>query len=155
MPSTPQAADKPAQHRISRNVRTALEAMVWQGLRRREAAQVAGIADHTMYQAMRTPPVKAAYADMLQVLRESEKARNIHALVEVRDQQVNQMARVNAVKALEQLDETASATAGPQRQQPGLVIVIQGGEQGASVGTNVGTLDLEAKRLAISTDDGG
>jgi hypothetical protein len=108
-----------------------------------------------MYQAMRTPPVKAAYADMLQVLRESEKARNIHALVEVRDQQVNQMARVNAVKALEQLDETAAANPQSQRQQPGLVIVIQGGQQGASVGADVGTLDLEAKKLAISTDDGG
>jgi hypothetical protein len=116
--------------------------MVWQGLRRKDAAQVAGIADHTMYQAMRTPPVKAAYADMLHVLRESEKARNIHALVEVRDQQVNQMARVNAVKALEQLDETAASAAGPQRQQPGLVIVIQGGQ--TSVGSSPVVPQIEA-----------
>jgi hypothetical protein len=54
------------------------------------------------------------------VLRTSERARNIHTLCEVRDQTDNQMARVNAVKALEQLGDQEVGV-GSQRHAPGLV----------------------------------
>jgi hypothetical protein len=60
---------------------------------------------------------------ILAVLRTSERARNIHALCSVRDQTDNQMARVNAVKALEQLEDQAPAGNSLQRS-PGLQIVI-------------------------------
>jgi len=60
------------------------------------------------------------------VLRDSERARNIHALTSVRDQDENKMARVQAVKALEQISDDAPASRGSV-SLPGLVIVVNTG----------------------------
>jgi hypothetical protein len=57
------------------------------------------------------------------VLRTSERARNIHALIEVRDQKHNPIARVQAVKALEGFEEDSAIT-GTGRHTPGLVVQI-------------------------------
>lgn len=96
--------------------------MVWQGLTRRQAAEAANFKEHSLYVAFRKPHVKAYYLSEMEVLRTSEKARNIHTLCEVRDQTSNQMARVNAVKALEQIDEAPERAAAART--PGVVIVI-------------------------------
>jgi hypothetical protein len=45
-----------------------------------KAAKKAGISEHGLYKALRKPPVKAAYLAELDVLRTSERARNIHTL---------------------------------------------------------------------------
>ena len=59
------------------------------------------------------------------MLRTSERARNIHALVSVRDDGANDMARVAAVKTLEQIDHVEAARGGSGEQVlPGLVITI-------------------------------
>jgi hypothetical protein len=63
--------------------RVAIEAMVWDGLTRAEAAEKAGLKDHALYCALAKPHVKAFYLRQLEVLRTSERARNIHTLVEV------------------------------------------------------------------------
>jgi|ERR1700730_2235019 hypothetical protein len=111
---------------VTSKVRKAVEAMVWQGLHRRDAAKLAGLAEHSLYQALRRSPVRALYLQQLDVLRTSERARNIHALVGVRDGSGNDMARVQAVKAIEQID-TVEATRGGFSGEPtqaGLVIQI-------------------------------
>lgn len=77
----------------------------------------------SLYNALRRPQVKRLYMNELDVLRTSERARNIHALVDVRDQKGNHMARVNAVKALEQIADETPANAGKSRA-PGLVVNI-------------------------------
>src|SRR5262245_31549252 len=97
------------------SVRAAILAMVWRGLPRREAAAEAGITDHGLYKALRRPPVRALYLSELDVLRTSERARNIHALVAVRDGSANAMARVAVTKVLEQIADDPVATSGPQR----------------------------------------
>jgi hypothetical protein len=107
-------------------VRTAIEAMVWNGLPRSKAAEKAGISEHGLYKALRKPPVKAFYLSELEVLRSSERARNIHTLIEVRDQKKNQMARVQAVSKLEQLADEQHAGANKQ-SLPGLVVQINVG----------------------------
>jgi hypothetical protein len=56
------------------------------------------------------------------VLRSSERARNIHRLVAIRDAADN-MPAVNAIKALEQIDDEARSTQAMQRA-PGLQIVV-------------------------------
>lgn len=84
--------------------------------------------DESLRIAFTKPHVKAYYLAQLEVLRTSERARNIHALAEVRDQPENKMARVAAVKALEGIDDAAPA-AGGVNPSPGLVIVIQNGPQ--------------------------
>lgn len=129
VPAIAQQSNQPAQRKlrklnVTRKVRTAIQAMVWQGLKRAEAAQVAGLTEHSLYVALRSPHVKAAYLAELDVLRTSERARNIHTLAEVRDQTSNQMARVQAVKALEQIADEEQGTSGIRRA-PGLQIVVQ------------------------------
>jgi hypothetical protein len=127
LPNQPQALAKtssnPKLERVTGKVRVAIEAMVWDGLPRDKAAEKAGISEHGLYKALRKPPVKAAYLAELDVLRTSERARNIHTLTEVRDQTSNQMARVQAVKALEQIDGDEAQT-GNRTALPGMQIVI-------------------------------
>jgi hypothetical protein len=128
--------------RVTGKVRTAIEAMVWEGLPRAKAAEKAGISEHGLYKALRKPPVKAFYMEQLDVLRTSERARNIHALVEVRDGTGNAMARVGAVKVLEQISDEA----GSHRSSvtpPGLTIIIENGS----------SLTQPAPRI-INNDDG-
>lgn len=108
---------------VSGRLKTALEAMVWQGARRAEAATRAGMTDHSLRAALKKPHVKRFYLEQLEVLRDSERAKNIHALTEVRDQTDNHMARVQAVKALEQRDEVTAAALGATRA-PGMTIVV-------------------------------
>lgn len=113
------------QERITAVVRTAIEAMVWDGLPRAQAAQKAGISEHGLYKALCKSPVKRYYRQQLDVLRESEMARNIHALVSVRDQTANQAARVAAVNALVGQSESTQS-AGIHRSAPGVTIIING-----------------------------
>jgi hypothetical protein len=122
--------------------KAAIDLMVWEGLKRRDAANQAGLKDHALYVALTKPHVKAYYMEQLDVLRTSERARNIHALVEVRDASGNAMARVGAVKALEQISDEAGSHRS-SATPPGLTIII---ENGAS-------LTQPAPRI-INNDDG-
>lgn len=122
LPSNP-ASQPDKIIKVTGKNRAAIEAMVWQGLTRKDAAAKAGLKDHALYVALTKPHVKAYYLGQLDVLRTSERARNIHALVEVRDQLDNKMARVQAVKALEQISDDAPANGGGSAL-PGLQIVI-------------------------------
>lgn len=127
--------------RVTGKNKVAIAAMVWEGLNRREAAQRAGLTDHSLYVALSKPHCKAYYMQQLDVLRTSERARNIHTLVDVRDQMSNQMARVQAVKALEQIDDAEAASRGAN-SLPGLQIVIM---QGAT--TQPTTIDVSPTKL--------
>lgn len=109
--------------KVTGKLRTAIEAMVWQGIARDDAARTAGLVPKSLYNAFRKHHVKAFYLAELDVLRTSARARNIHVLEEVRDQTGNQMARVNAVKALEQLDNVEIAS-GSHARPAGLTINI-------------------------------
>jgi hypothetical protein len=84
------------------------------------------MSDHGLREAFKKAHVKAYYNQGLDVLRTSERARNISALVEVRDKAGNQMARVQAAKALEQLseEEARRLPAGGHVSLPGLTIQI-------------------------------
>lgn len=110
----------------------AIDLMVWHGLKRNEAAEQAGLKDHALYVALSKPHVKAYYMQQLDVLRTSERARNFHALTEVRDQTANAMARVNAVKAMEQIEQVSEGT-GISARTPGVTIVIAGEQQRVAV----------------------
>src|SRR4249919_690669 len=109
---------------VTGRLKRAIDAMVWQGLSRDDAAISARLQVHSVREALRKPHVKAYYLAQLDVLRTSERARNLLALTEVRDQRDNQMARVQAVKALEQLSDQEQARGGAAPAQPGIVIQI-------------------------------
>lgn len=109
--------------KVTGKLKVAMDAMIWEGKTRDEAAQHAGLSIHGLREALKRPHVRAYYRSEIEVLRENERARNLHALVEVRDQKTNHMARVQAVKALEQISETDTPTSGAS-PSPGVTIRI-------------------------------
>lgn len=109
--------------KVTGKLRTAVMLMVWEGLERKEAAATAGLTDHAVKVAFSKPHVKAFYLGQCEVLRTSGRARNIHTLNAVRDQPRNQMARVQAVKALEQLGDDEPETRARQ-SLPGMTVVV-------------------------------
>ena len=103
--------------------RKAIELMVWEGHHRDDAAKAAGMLPKSLYNALRKHHVRAYYLAQLEVLRTSERARNIHRLCEIRDA-ANNMPAVQAIKTLEALTDDMPAGGGGQQRTPGLVIQI-------------------------------
>ena len=111
--------------RLTPAIARAIDIMVWDGKPYNKAAQEVGITSRAMRLALGKPHVLAAMKAELQVLRSSEGARNFHTLRQVRDQKKNQMARVQAVHALERLSDEQTS---PGKQAlPGLVVQINVG----------------------------
>ncbi|WP_156164858.1 hypothetical protein [Bradyrhizobium sp. LTSP885] len=148
-PTTRQAVaaqDRSGKLTVSGKLKVALDEMLFKGSRRAEAAAAAGMTDHGLREAMKKVHVKRYYNAGLEVLRTSERARNISALAKVRDQSDNSMAVVSAAKALEQLAEPngpggrggGRTGAGwaidlSEPQLPGLVIVIRPREEASAL----------------------
>src|SRR5437763_1591725 len=100
------AKERSGKLTVSGKLKVAIDLMLYQGSCRTDSATAAGMTDHGLREAMKKPHVKAYYNAGLEVLRTSERARNISVLASIRDKaDSNQMARVAAVKALEQLSE--------------------------------------------------
>lgn len=110
--------------RVTGKVRTAIEAMVWEGLPRKEAAERAGISEHGLYKAMVKPPVKAFYAQQCEVLRTSGRARRIHRLEAMLEQSDNKAAVINAALALESIGTDQATVNAQQSSQPGVIVQI-------------------------------
>jgi hypothetical protein len=106
---------------VSGRLKSAIDRMVWNGDHRGAAATHAGMTDHGVREALRKPHVKAYYREQLEMLRLSERPRNIHRLAEIRDA-ANNMPAVNAIKLLEQIDDDAPAAG--RQTVPGLVIYV-------------------------------
>lgn len=114
----------PNKPHIRPRLRRAIEAMVWQAAKRADAASIAGMTDHSLRAALKRPHVSALLLHEMMVLRTSERPRNIQALVSVRDNSENDMARVNAAKTLEALSDEATDRARGTVVLPGLTIQI-------------------------------
>lgn len=106
----------------------ALNAMVWQGMSRKDAAAHAALSEHALYTALGKVHVRQWYLHQLEVLRTSERSRNIHTLCEVRDDKSNKMARVQAVRTLEGMSEDGPASVAGRAQVAGFVIVLREGQ---------------------------
>ena len=98
--------------------------MIWQNLTDNEAAVKFKITVSAIRIGLKRPHVLTYLKEQRQVLLAREFARNSHALIEVRDQTANQMARVAAVRALEQADSNTLPFVG--KPAPGFVIVVNG-----------------------------
>ena len=117
------ADNRSAPRRVTGKLRIAVEAMVWEGLKRPDAAGRAGMTDHGLRSAMRKGHVLAYYRRELGALREGERARNVHRLVELREQDENRNAAVKAIQVLEMTDPEAVRRVG-DGTSPGIVIRI-------------------------------
>lgn len=138
---------------LTKRVRIAIEAQAFDGLRRAEAAAKAGIAEHTLYQALRKPSVLAFWNECLQVLRTGERARNIHRLTEIREQDENRTAAVQAIKVLEEATESRSNSGSARAVTPGVVINITTREQTAVDATVIEINPLETQEESGAADE--
>ncbi len=117
------AKNRSEPRRITGKLRIAVEAMVWEGLKRKDAASKSAMTDHGLRSALRKPHVLAFYRRELAALREGERARNVHRLVELREQDENRNAAVKAIQVLEMTDPEIMRRAG-ESTSPGIVIRI-------------------------------
>lgn len=92
---------------VSGKLKQALDLMIWEGLKRADAAGKAGLSDHGMRAALKKPHVLAYFNAELASLRQSLRAKNIHRLDGIADDSPNQMAKVQAIRTLEQLTDAA------------------------------------------------
>jgi hypothetical protein len=128
---TRQAAAIPGRSRrgaVTGKLRAALDYMVWDNLKRKDAADKAGLADSSLRFAFRKPHVMAYYHAELKALRDNLRAKNVHRLDGIADTSPNHMARVASIKALEQIaDQADEKNRGGPALLPGLQIVILSG----------------------------
>ena len=108
---------------VTGRLKQALMFMVWEGKTRSEAATAVGMSDHGLREALRKAHVRQFYANELDVLRTSARAKNFHRLDEIAGTSGNDMARVAAIKHMD-LVADAAPPAGAAAIAPGLVIQI-------------------------------
>ena len=114
--------------RIGGRLKQALDLMVWGDGERRylpdnEAAAIAGLNVISIRNALHKPHVLAYYKAQREVLRARESPANIHRLCEIRDAADN-MPAVNAIRALENLDEQSLTRHSSDLPTPGISIRI-------------------------------
>jgi hypothetical protein len=98
---TRQAAAIPGRSRrgaVTGKLKTALDLMVWDNLKRKDAAAKAGLADSSLRFAFRKSHVMAYYHAELKALRDNLRAHNVHRLDKIADESKNDMARVDAMR---------------------------------------------------------
>ena len=118
--------------KVTGKLRFAIEQMVWHGARRQDAAERAGLKDHSLRAALRKGHVMAHYHNELRVLRESTRAKNFHRLDDIAESSPNAMAKVAAIKTMEAVsDPIVSAAQG--QQLAGWVIMLDEPATGLSV----------------------
>lgn len=108
---------------LTQGIRIAIDAIVYDRCTRAVACEKAGITQRALYLALEKSEVAAHWNSCIKVLRTGERARNLHRLTELRDQDENRGAAVKSVQLLEQLDVN-DVRPGPASMQPGMVIVI-------------------------------
>lgn len=132
------APAKQPERAITPRVAAAIEGMTFRALSRKEAAQAAGITESALYQALRKPAVMALFHEQMEVLRKSARAKNFHALEQIRDTSVNDMAKVAAIKVLEPPAAAAGTTLNVGISvTPGYVIDLRGRRVGPQMDDQV------------------
>jgi hypothetical protein len=112
--------------RVTGRLLVAVNAMVWQAASRKEAAEMAGMSDHSLRAALKRRHVMDHYLSECEVLRLSGRAKRLHRLEQLAMQDTNKNAAVAAIKTAEGLGDEADARPGGRTGalQPGLQILI-------------------------------
>jgi hypothetical protein len=109
------------QLRITKRVKDAIRAMVVDKQRWDDAAVAVGLSTRAMRLALEKPHVITYLRKQLDVSRGARQVANFHRLCEIADAD-NNMPAVNAIKALEMLEE--QQTNNKQTASPGVTIRI-------------------------------
>lgn len=157
LPATPThqqlaAETRSKPKRVTGKLAEAVERMLELGEPWEEAARNVGLTSRAMRLALSKPHVIAHLKREKQIVREHLSAANIFRLTKIRDAGDN-MPAVQAIKLLEQMDDTTNNRAGSGTSQvPGFTIVlnVQGNITGSVTEQQRGT---DAKPLILHAAD--
>lgn len=133
----------PRPPRVAGKLVIALQAIVREGQDLQQAAQAAGLTTHTLRRALEKPHVIAYLKAQKDVFRAYISGQNIHRLAEIRDASGNAMAKLGAIKLLEQVDEHDQRSSAGARS-PGVVIIVG----------SKADVTIEPVKRALTVDDG-
>jgi len=126
-----QASDKPRRRPgITPRMRQALENSIWgdaAGVFYPDAiaaGRALGLTARAVRNAMLQPDVKRFMAEQRAAQYSAARTGNVPALVDVRDNSDNAMARVNAVKAIEQIGDEDEREHRGRPTVPGIVLIL-------------------------------
>lgn len=93
--------------------------MAWQ-----DAARKANLTVRRMRTALGLPHVQRYIRDQKQVFRASASGANIHRAVEIREQDENRTAAIQAIRYLDGLGDEQAAREGQRQLTPGVVVTV-------------------------------
>lgn len=109
---------------IRPRLKTILDRMVWEGVTWMEAARDAHYHPANMRKALAQPHVMRYLREQRQVFRASASARNIHRAVEIRDQDENKTAAIQAIRYLDGVGDSEAQRDGARQVTPGVVVTV-------------------------------
>lgn len=89
-------------------VRTAIECMVFEGRKRAEAAEAAGLKDDSLRKALTKPDALAFLNECMEVLRTSARPRALHKMVDLLDAKTERI-QFESAKYLDGMDRPSHA----------------------------------------------
>lgn len=135
-----QRVKDPSKLRISARLKEAIDLMILNGLIRKEAAEKAGLTDHSLYTALRKPHVIAYKNEVMRAFRESEIERSFTRMVDLRDNAKSEHVNADMAKTIASYDE---------RFQPGQRVTHGGSINIKSVGY---VIDLRDEPAHLSSE---
>ena len=109
--------------RVQGKLKRACNLIVREGKALDEAAKAVGLTTRTLRLAFERPHVLTYLKAQKQVFREYISSQNIQRLAEIRDNSGNSMAKLGAIKLIEQVDDNHAGGSTASRM-PGVLIVI-------------------------------
>jgi hypothetical protein len=151
-------AARPKQVRISARVKTAVEAMVDEGLNRAEAALKAGITDNALYIALRKPEVLAYRNERMKVIRTSAGSQTIFNIAGLASSAQSEAVKLDANKWLAGTDphdpitplQKSESTINHKGIGPGLTIVFGAPQQGPLIDGQASEVEFVSREKHLS-----
>ncbi|MBW8285096.1 MAG: hypothetical protein K0M55_16010 [Rhizobium sp.] len=92
---------------VSDAVKAAVEAMVFEGRQRKEAAEISGIQDDSLRKALSKPDVLAYFNQCQEVLRTSARPRALRKVISLMEEASSERVSLDAAKYLDGMDRGA------------------------------------------------
>jgi hypothetical protein len=114
-------ASKPG--RVTGKLQVACKAIAWEGQELDQAAKTAGLTTRALRLALERRHVIAFLKEQREVFRAYVSAQNIHHAKELRDKTGNAMAKLGAMKYIDQIADAEHGVSG-RSSSPGVTIII-------------------------------
>lgn len=118
----PRKTDRRMQ--ISEPLKQALDLIVTDGLQMDEAARQANISTRSLRLSLKRPHVLAYLKQARDVFIAHISSQNPRRLAQLRDQDANMAAAVQAARVIETLSETSNPGGASERNRPGVIVQI-------------------------------